>query len=525
MGETGECKRCGKPTRFNSLVKGYSKYCSTECVNKSEEHVNKIKQSNLEKYGVENVFQLKDIQEKSKNKMIEKYGVEHNSYSEDTIKKRVETRINRSDEEKELSKQKLQDTWKNKSEMEVEATVNKRSITNLEKYGVENVFQSDTHKEKSKNTMFEKYGVVNGSYSEDIKEKRLITHRKNQYSKLLTSSKLANIVRPNFDVASYVGNDEIYSWICVKCNTTFSARINDGRIPLCPKCYKHGYRSKAEVELADELVKYGFDIIKNNKKVLDGVEIDIYIPDKRTGIEFNGLYWHSELGAGKDRNYHLNKYNLAESKDITLINIFEDEWVFKREIVLSIIMSKIGKCNSVFSRKCEVKEIDSNSAKSFLENNHIQGSIDGLNFGLIHGGQIVSLLTMGKSRFNQNYEYEILRYCNKLQNRCVGGLSRLFSHFVRKYNPSTVISYSDKRYGKGTSYLNCGFKYIGSSGPNYYYIKPNKFIRESRLKYQKHKLESILESYDPNLTEWQNMQLNGFDRIWDCGNNIYTWSK
>ena len=100
----------------------------------------------------------------------------------------------------------------------------------------------------------------------------------------------------------------------------------------------------------------------------------------------------------------------------------------------------------------------------------------------------------------------------------MGALSKLISHI----NSKSIISYVDLRYGTGKSYEKIGFKKLGQSKPNYFYTKNHK-IRENRLKYQKHKLELILEQYDPNLTEWQNMQLNQFDRIWDCGNLILTF--
>jgi len=79
----------------------------------------------------------------------------------------------------------------------------------------------------------------------------------------------------------------------------------------------------------------------------------------------------------------------------------------------------------------------------------------------------------------------------------------------------------DRRYSVGKSYESVGFKFKGESNPSYYYIKGNELIRYNRIQFQKHKLKSKLESFDPSLTEWQNMQLNGYDRIWDCGNYVY----
>ena len=164
-------------------------------------------------------------------------------------------------------------------------------------------------------------------------------------------------------------------------------------------------------------------------------------------------------------------------------------------------------------------------AKSFLFNNHLQGEINGRKYiGLFYDKELVSLLIMGKSRFNKKYEWEILRFCNKLNTTVLGGLSKLLKYFERKYNPKSIITYVDARYGIGTGYEKCGFKSLGMSSPSYYYIKD--YIQlESRFKYQKHKLSKILKKFDPTLTEWENMQLNGYDRIWDCGNYVYEWRE
>jgi len=125
------------------------------------------------------------------------------------------------------------------------------------------------------------------------------------------------------------------------------------------------------------------------------------------------------------------------------------------------------------------------------------------------------MLTYGKSRFNKNYDYEILRFCNKINTSVVGGLSRL----LKNANLKSVITYADLRYGTGKGYLNCGFQFSLMSSSSYYYLKDNQ--KFTRFQFQKHLLSEKLDIFDPTLTEWQNMQLNGYDRIWDCGTSIF----
>lgn len=57
-----------------------------------------------------------------------------------------------------------------------------------------------------------------------------------------------------------------------------------------------------------------------------------------------------------------------------------------------------------------------------------------------------------------------------------------------------------------------------------YYRKGYQLL-ESRIKYQKHKLLKLLKAFSPSLTEWENMKNNGYDRIWDCGNDVWIWNK
>jgi len=128
-------------------------------------------------------------------------------------------------------------------------------------------------------------------------------------------------------------------------------------------------------------------------------------------------------------------------------------------------------------------------------------------------------MTFGKSRFNKKVAWELLRFCNKINYLVIGGASRLFKYFVKKYDDS-VISYADKRYSIGNLYKNLGFKLSHESKPNYFYWKHN-LVLQSRIQYQKHKLKDKLENFNLKLTESENMYNNGFRKIFDCGNQIW----
>jgi hypothetical protein len=130
-------------------------------------------------------------------------------------------------------------------------------------------------------------------------------------------------------------------------------------------------------------------------------------------------------------------------------------------------------------------------------------------------------MTFSKCRYNKKYEYELLRFCNKLGYHVPGAAGKLLKYFELNLQPKTLISYADRRWSKGNLYEKLNFKLISISSPNYWYFKLGKINRESRIKYQKHKLKLLLDNYDDNLTEHENMLNNKFHRIYDSGNLVY----
>ena len=161
----------------------------------------------------------------------------------------------------------------------------------------------------------------------------------------------------------------------------------------------------------------------------------------------------------------------------------------------------------------------------FLHNNHIQGyTASSISYGLTHNEELVSVMTFSKSRYTKKYEYELIRFCSKLDTNVVGGASKLFKHFINQHSPNTIVSYSDKSWNTGNVYTILGFKYSHTSAPNYHYFKPGNTILQSRLQFQKHKLSSKLDNFNSVLSEWDNMKNNGYNRIWDCGNDVFVWS-
>jgi len=294
----------------------------------------------------------------------------------------------------------------------------------------------------------------------------------------------------------------------------------------CRKCSRMG-NSKFEEGIKLYLSQISHSIQRGNRKVIKPQELD-FVLNNEIAIECNGNYWHSEL-QGKAKNYHLNKTEKCNESNIRLIHIREDEWEHKSDIVKSRLSNILHSDNikKYHARKLIVKIVSKKNEMQFLVDNHIQGKCpSSLAIGLYDGVELLSIMTFGKSRFNKNYEYELIRFCSKNFTLVRGAASRLFSYFIKNYDPKSIVSYSDRAWNTGKLYESLGFEFSHNSTPNYKYFHRSSVLHlMSRQKFQKHKLSNILEHYDSNKTEWENMQDNNYDRIWDCGNSVYVWMK
>lgn len=287
--------------------------------------------------------------------------------------------------------------------------------------------------------------------------------------------------------------------------------LNEKWNSFLKNCKKFSGKSKYENEIEDFLKSLNMEFSRNDYQIIKPKELDFYIPSKKVGIEFDGLFFHSSQF--KSKNYHLEKTELCNSLGIRLIHIFEDSWVMKKEICKSIIKSALGIYDKkIYARKCIFKKIDFKEGREFVNKNHIQGAVNGGEyFGLYYEGNLIQIIQIGKSRFKKG-EIELLRMCSLLNTQVIGGFSKLLKN--QPYN--NFISYVDRSLYNGIGYEKCGFRFLTYTKPNYFYIVKN--IRENRIKYQKHKLSKLLTKFDNNKSEVENMKDNGYYQIFDCGN-------
>lgn len=350
----------------------------------------------------------------------------------------------------------------------------------------------------------------------------------NEKQKIKKISQIFNKFRyydKNTFVKNYDGLD--FDCTCLMCNKDFKIKYQNfynrtkAKHIVCPYCNPlYAGTSGAEIEFANYIKTLAENVTTRNKNILEKKELDVYVPNYKLAFEYNGLYWHSERNI-KNKDYHLEKTEEAESKNIQLIHIFEDEWLFKNDIVKSRISNLFGKNETIYARKCKIDLVNSDITRKFLNENHIQGNCQSkINYGLFYNDTLVALMTFGKSRFSE--EYELLRFCNKKYFNVVGGASKLFKYFLKNNSEiKEVISYADRRWSIGNLYKCLNFTKVCNTKPSYYYIVNGN--RENRMKYQKHKL--IEAGFDKNKSEHQIMLEHGIYRIYDCGTIKFKYTR
>jgi len=320
----------------------------------------------------------------------------------------------------------------------------------------------------------------------------------------------------SYDKSNYSGYMEPITITCIihgNFSQTVSNHLNGHG---CPKCSNS--ISKPHQEIIEYIKSINTEYIINDRKTIYPLEIDIYLPNHNVAIEYNGLYYHSyNHTESKDERFkHQAKHTRCVENNIQLLQINEDEWSNKQNIVKSIINHKLGYSSKLYARKCKIISLNTKDYDSFMTENHIYGSRDAsVRIGLTYNGELVACMSFAK---HHKYKWEIIRYAQAIGSTAIGGAGKLLNHFIALHDPKSILTYADARYSTGNLYKKLGFKPCGLTKPNYKYYKDgNTSILYSRQHFQKHKLSKLLENFDSRLTEAENMFNNKYRRLWDAG--------
>ena len=416
--------------------------------------------------------------------------------------------------------------------------INKKKSESLRKTNLKKTKEEKKAEiEKAKKTCLERYGVENFSQT---KEARLFLSQKmKRQKKEWDEKRLEEEIIPKYKQICEDDNLELIEFRdrfnclvkCKKCGNIFETRTLGyltestirNRCKVCHPIEQITGPTKFELEFEDFLKENNINYQKNCRSIITPQEIDFYLPDFKIGFELDGLYWHCE--EQKPKNYHLDKTEKCENIGIRLIHIFEDEWLYKKEICKSIIKSILNISEKkIGARKCQIREVSNNVYRNFVNINHIQGyTYAKYVYGLYYNDELISIMSFGDLRKNlgqskKENEYELIRFCNKLNINVIGGASKLFKYFVKKHVPKRVISYCDRRWSVGELYEKLGFTYKNSTSPNYFYVLGNE--RKNRFSFRKN---ILVEKYGcpENMSEHEFCNSQNWYRIYDCGNKKY----
>lgn len=526
-----KCPICGSVPVFEKYNTGYRTYCSAKCSNSCKEKQAKTIRTNIERYGVAAPVLNKDIQAKINKTNRERYGADWTFQSEIVRDKSKQTcrkhyGCDWASANPEVKARQIQTQRKKYGGCGFESVElrNKTKQTCLNQYG--NEYYSNT--EQSVRTQREWYGGV-GCESPILKEKYLSTRRN-------------NITQQKDFLLGYTNEGD---WICAcphpKCNkctekyyiiscNRYCGRIKNNTEPctrLLPVQKSHSANTTIELFVQSILDEVGVEY-ETNKFILNGQQVDIWIPSMNFAIECNGVYHHSLKF--KTPSYHINKFKTARDLGIRLLTIWWDQYINHPDIVKSMILTKLGYNNqTIYARKCEVREVSSEDCGDFLEENHIQGNTPTkVRLGLYNNNELVSIMTFVKFAGCQGNKqvvdgtWNLNRFCNKRMYRVIGGAGKLLKHFIRTYQPTSIISHSHNDISDGHLYKTLGFETDGKINTSYYYIKGNKRWHRSTFTKAGIVRRGWKDNVDSSWTEREVMEEHKYLCIYDSGTVKWT---
>ena len=503
------------------------KNCQFERIQRFEERKNKPKVIKLKtKYTKKQLIEMSGVSENTFNRIVKYLNIDiknNDTIDDDII--RIKDFINSVDIKtfffKKTNLEKLGVEYPFQSSLIQE----KGKESCLEKYGVEYYNQTEESQIRRKETSLKKYGVENPSQNISIKiKKEKLEAKKLNYAKsqnLVTVNDLSKTF--NRDESTIIDDIRLLNLKIIKFNNDARFYIEESNLPILSDFFSKTDecgKSYSEKELVDFVKSiYSDEIMENTKRIIPPKELDIYIPKMKLAIEYNGLYWHDENHV--DRNYHLTKTNMCNKKGMDLIHVFEDDWLYKKEIVKSMIASRLGIYKEkIFARKCQIKEIEKDQAKIFFDENHLQGFAYGdLYLGLMFNNELIQCICINKKGWHDG-NVELTRMVTKLNTQVVGGFSKLMKHISDYIEYKSITSYVYKAWFNGKGYIESGFKIVKENNPSYSYVVNGRRVHKSH--FRKNKIKKMFERgelkfYDSNKTEHEIMKENKIYRIYDCG--------
>ena len=120
-------------------------------------------------------------------------------------------------------------------------------------------------------------------------------------------------------------------------------------------------------------------------------------------------------------------------------------------------------------------------------------------------------------------EWELNRFCTKLNTQIVGGAEKLLKAFIRDYNPKIITSFACNDISNGNLYKKLGFITDSKINNSYWYIKAGSLERYHRSTFTKNSIirRGWKDKIDNSWTEIEVMNYHKYLRIYDSGTTKY----
>ncbi|MBT9137700.1 MAG: hypothetical protein DDT31_00238 [Syntrophomonadaceae bacterium] len=304
------------------------------------------------------------------------------------------------------------------------------------------------------------------------------------------------------------------------CGRVWMSSISFRGIRGCPTCSRG--TSKGEAAVAEFVQSLGIGVESRSRKIIPPRELDIWIPEKKLAIEFDGTYWHSAKFEGRKKCRE--KLELCEARSIHLITLQEHLWINHSEMVKARLSSILGFTVRLPGRNTVAKIISTAESKPFLQSNHLQGNArSNVQVGLYHNDELVAVATFGRPRWAHGQDWELIRMASLPRVTVQGGASKLIK-FFRTHHAGSLISYADRCWSTGNVYRQIGFTFSHHTPPSYCWVH-HSLGTYARYQTQKAKLKKLLDGlkkeFYPELSEEDNMRMAGFLPLYDRGNSVW----
>lgn len=309
-------------------------------------------------------------------------------------------------------------------------------------------------------------------------------------------------------------------WVCSEGHEWEAAVYSRTASNGCPRCSQLSSGSKGENELRTYVESLGVQVVVADRNILRGAEIDVLIPDFGLGIEFNGVYWHSE-STGKGRSYRKDKWELARDNGVQLIQIWEDDWSNpdRQKIIKSMISYKVGlgPVDRVYARDTKFVEIDYKDASEFLMVNHIQGKANGAFYYALKSvvtDKVVAVMVIAVIRKGSEVVYNISRYATACN--VVGGFTKILKNVEKSHVFNSWVTFSDNMVSDGDLYANNGFLLDGRLKPDYMYVVGG--VRKHKFSYRVRRFrDDPAFKFREGMSGSELAAFNNLSRVWDAG--------